>query len=82
MEEITWERGEIAHKLGMIAALPPKELLGWWRYIHGWRKPFPGEIMALMKRAQFLKLPLPDAGSASTTVTASGQANTSASIQS
>lgn len=67
-----WSQAEIAHKLDMIRRLPEAELRGWWRFVHGWREPFPGEIAALHQRAQRLGVTLssPAAPSASTTAAA------------
>lgn len=46
---------EITHKLASIARLPAGEVIGWWEYIHRpdtARKPFDGEIAALINRAR------------------------------
>lgn len=55
---------EQAHKLALIKALNSGELAGWWRYVHRYRAPFPGEIIALMERANQLGISLPAARSA------------------
>lgn len=39
---------EQARKLEMIRTLTAGELQGWWRYVHGYRASFPGEIVALL----------------------------------
>lgn len=51
---MTWEPEEISRKLSMISTLSAGELAGWHRYATAWREPFPGEIAALMSRAQAL----------------------------
>ena len=50
---------EAQTKLAIIYSLPAGELAGWWRYVHGWRAPFDGEIAALTARAQRLGVTLP-----------------------
>lgn len=50
---------EQAHKLAMIRTLTAGELVGWWRYVHGYRAPFAGELIALMERAKQLGVTLP-----------------------
>lgn len=79
-----WTSDEIAHKLDMIRRLPEGELRGWWRFVHGWREPFPGEIAALHQRAQRLGVTLssPVAPSASTTAAAPQPLATSVSTKS
>ena len=61
------DTAEQQHKLAMIRTLPGGQLAGWWRYVHGYRAPFPGEIAALMERAQRLGISLPAAPSGSAT---------------
>lgn len=69
---MTWTPEEITQKLDAIRSLPAGELAGWWRYIHGWRAPFPGEVFALQQRAQRLGVTLssPAAPSDTTIATA------------
>lgn len=50
---------EQAHKLSLIRTLNSGELAGWWRYVHRYRQPFAGEIVALMERAKQLGVSLP-----------------------
>ena len=53
-----WEPSEIAHKLRQIERLNAGELAGWHRYATAWREPFPGELAALIKRAEVLGVKL------------------------
>jgi len=71
---MTWAPEEMHRKLAQIDRLSAGELAGWWRYVHGYREPFAGEIAALLDRAKALGIDLPakssPAGqSASATVT-------------
>lgn len=61
---------EQARKLAMIRTLTRGELEGWWRYVHGWRAPFAGEVIALMDRARMLGISLPAAPKGSATASA------------
>lgn len=56
---MTWAPEEMRRKLALIARLPAGELAGWWRYVHGYREPFVGEIAALLDRARALGIDLP-----------------------
>ena len=71
---MTWAPEEMRRKLAQIDRLPAGELAGWWRYVHGYREPFAGEIAALLGRAKALGIDLsakssPAGQSASATVT-------------
>lgn len=56
---MTWAPEEMRRKLAQIDRLPAGELAGWWRYVHGYREPFAGEIAALLGRAKALGIDLP-----------------------
>lgn len=58
---------EQARKLEMIRTLTAGELQGWWRYVHGYRASFPGEIVELLDRAKRLGITLPAVQSGSAT---------------
>lgn len=66
---MTWDPSEIANKLRQIERLDAGELAGWHRYATAWREPFPGELAALIQRAEVLgvKLSSPAARKGSTT---------------
>lgn len=55
---MTWAPEEMRRKLAQIDRLPAGELAGWWRYVHGYRESFAGEIAALMSRARVLGIDL------------------------
>lgn len=76
------DTAEQQHKLAMIRALTAGELAGWHRYATGWRQPFPGEIAALITRAQMLGVSLPAAQSVSATASGKPQIATSPSMKS
>lgn len=75
------DAAEQQHKLETIRTLPGGQLAGWWRYVHGYRAPFPGEIAALMERAQRLGISLPAAQSGSATASGTLPIDTSQSTQ-
>ncbi len=64
------DTAEQQHKLTLIRTLTAGELAGWHRYATGWRQPFPGELAALMARAQRLGISLPAAPNGSATASA------------
>ncbi len=75
------DTAEQQHKLTLIRTLTAGELAGWHRYATRWRRPFPGEIAALMARAQRLGISLPAAPNGSATASAPLPINTSQSTQ-
>jgi hypothetical protein len=75
------DAAEQQHKLTLIRALTAGELAGWHRYCTAWRQPFPGEIVALMERAQTLGVSLPAARSVSATASETPQIATSPSMK-
>jgi hypothetical protein len=75
------DTAEQQHKLAMIGALTAGELAGWWRYVHGYRAPFAGDIIALMDRAKTLGVSLPAARSVSATASATLPTSTSPSMK-
>ena len=75
------DTAEQQHKLATINTLTAGELQGWWRYVHGYRAPFPGEIAELTLRAQRLGISLPAAPNGSATASAPSLIDTSQSTQ-
>ncbi len=75
------DTAEQQHKLALINTLTAGELAGWWRYVHGYRAPFGGEIAALMARAQRLGISLPAAPNGSATASGTLLIDTSQSTQ-